>query len=91
MNKAELVSAIAEKTGIEKVKVTAALEAVVETVQEEVGKGNKVTLVGFGTFEARKRASRQGRNPQTGATIEIAAKTVPAFVAGKTFKQRVNG
>ena len=62
----------------------------IATVQKTVAKGGKVTLVGFGTFEARKRAARMGRNPQTGKEIKIAAKTVPAFSAGKKFKELVN-
>ena len=66
------------------------LNGFVETVQKSVSKGEKVTLVGFGTFEARKRAARTGRNPQTGKEIKIAAKTVPAFTAGKKFKELVN-
>ncbi len=60
------------------------------TVQTTVSKGKKVTLVGFGTFESRKRAARTGRNPQTGKAIKIAAKTVPVFSAGKKFKETVN-
>ena len=63
----------------------------VDTVQKTVSKGKKVTLVGFGTFESRKRAARIGRNPQTGKEIKIPAKTVPAFSAGKKFKTIVNG
>ena len=63
--------------------------AVLETIEKTVSKGKKVTLVGFGTFEARKRAARTGRNPQTGAELKIAAKTVPAFSAGKKFKELV--
>ena len=62
-----------------------------ETIEKTVAKGKKVTLVGFGTFEARKRAARTGRNPQTGKEIKIAAKTVPAFSAGKKFKEAVDG
>ena len=65
------------------------LSATLETIQKTVSKGKKVTLVGFGTFEARKRAARTGRNPQTGAALKIAAKTVPAFSAGKKFKELV--
>ena len=65
------------------------MAATLETIQKTVSKGKKVTLVGFGTFEARKRAARTGRNPQTGAALKIAAKTVPAFTAGKKFKELV--
>ena len=67
------------------------INAWVDTVQKTVAKGKKVTLVGFGTFESRKRAARMGRNPQTGKEIKIPAKTVPAFSAGKKFKTIVNG
>lgn len=91
MNRAELVDAIAEKAGITKTNVAAAVGAFISVVEDEVIKGNKVALVGFGTFEPRKREARTGRNPKTGEAIQIAAKTVPAFVAGKTFKDRVNG
>ena len=91
MNRAELVDAIAEKAGITKTNAAAAIGAFISVVEDEVIKGNKVALVGFGTFEPRKREARTGRNPKTGEAIQIAAKTVPAFVAGKTFKDRVNG
>lgn len=91
MNRAELVSAIAEKAGITKVDAGKAVGAFIDVVEGEVIKGNKVALVGFGTFEAKKRAARTGHNPKTGETIQIAAKTVPAFIAGKTFKDKVNG
>ena len=67
------------------------MSAWVDTIQKTVAKGKKVTLVGFGTFESRKRAARVGRNPQTGKELKIAAKTVPAFSAGKKFKTIVNG
>ena len=65
------------------------IAATLETIEKTVSKGKKVTLVGFGTFEPRKRAARTGRNPQTGAPLKIAAKTVPAFSAGKKFKELV--
>ena len=65
------------------------IAAALETIEKTVSKGKKVTLVGFGTFEPRKRAARTGRNPQTGAPLKIAAKTVPAFSAGKKFKELV--
>ena len=68
---------------------SAVLSATIDTIQAQVKKGNKVTLVGFGTWEARRRAARTGRNPQTGATLKIAAKTVPAWSAGKKFKELV--
>ena len=90
MNKEELVQEIAKKTKVTQKDAAEVLNALVDTVQKTVAKGEKVTLVGFGTFEARKRAERTGRNPQTGKEIKIAAKTVPAFSAGKKFKELVN-
>ena len=90
MNKEELVQEIAKKTKVTQKDAAEVLNALVDTIQKTVAKGNKVTLVGFGTFESRKRAARTGRNPQTGAEIKIAAKTVPVFTAGKKFKDVVN-
>ena len=90
MNKEELVQEIAKKASVTQKEAAEVLAALIETVQKTVAKGKKVTLVGFGTFEARKRAARIGRNPQTGKEIKIAAKTVPAFSAGKKFKDAVN-
>ena len=89
MNKDELLKAVAEKAGVSQKTAGEVVNAVLETVEKTVSKGKKVTLIGFGTFEARKRAARTGRNPQTGAEIKIAAKTVPAFTAGKKFKEMV--
>lgn len=89
MNKAELVDAIAQKTEITKKEADAILSAFVEVVMEAVAGGDKVTLVGFGTFEPRDRQAREGRNPSTGATINIPATTVPGFSAGKQFKDLV--
>ena len=89
MNKEELVREVAKTTDMPQKTVADVIGAVVETIERNVAKGNKVTLVGFGTFEARKRAARTGRNPQTGAALKIAAKTVPAFSAGKKFKEIV--
>ena len=89
MNKEELVKEISKKSKVSQKMAGDVLAAVVETVQKTVSKGKKVTLVGFGTFEPRKRAARTGRNPQTGAAIKIAAKTIPAFSAGKKFKELV--
>ncbi len=89
MNKEELVKAIAASTKLSQKDTAEVLSATIETIQKTVSKGKKVTLVGFGTFEARKRAARTGRNPQTGKEIKIAAKTVPAFSAGKKFKEMV--
>jgi DNA-binding protein HU-beta len=89
MNKEELVQEIAKKTKLSQKAVGDVLAATIEAIEKSVSKGKKVTLVGFGTFEARKRAARTGRNPQTGKTIKIEAKTVPAFSAGKKFKELV--
>ena len=91
MNKEELVQEISAKAKISKKDASAILGAFVDTIEKTVSKGKKVTMVGFGTFEARKRAARTGRNPHTGKSIKIAAKTVPAFSAGKRFKTIVNG
>ena len=91
MNKEELVKEVAKKAKVSQKAAADVLSATIDTVQKTVAKGKKVTLVGFGTFEARKRKARTGRNPQTGAAIKIAAKTVPAFSAGKKFKEAVNG
>ncbi|MCI5824190.1 MAG: HU family DNA-binding protein [Candidatus Gastranaerophilales bacterium] len=90
MNKEELVQELAKKTNISQKKAAEVVTSLVESIQTAVSKGKKVTLVGFGTFEARKRAARTGRNPQTGDTIKIEAKKVPAFSAGKKFKEMVN-
>ncbi len=89
MNKEELVKAVATSTKLSQKATSEVIAATIETIQKTVSKGKKVTLVGFGTFEARKRAARTGRNPQTGKEIKIAAKTVPAFSAGKKFKELV--
>ena len=89
MNKEELVQEVAKKAKVTQKEAVEVLNGFIETVQKSVSKGQKVTLVGFGTFEARKRAARTGRNPQTGKEIKIAAKTVPAFSAGKKFKELV--
>jgi len=91
MNKEELVQEISKKAKVTQKEAAEVLSALVDTVQKTVSKGKKVTLVGFGTFEPRKRAARNGRNPQTGKEIKIPAKTVPVFTAGKKFKEVVNG
>ena len=90
MNKTELVAAIAEKAELSKKDSEKALTAFVEVVTEELQKGEKVQLVGFGTFEVSKRAAREGRNPQTGDTMKIEACTAPKFKAGKSLKDAVN-
>ena len=86
MNKTELVEAMAKEANLSKKDAEAALSAFTKTVEMTLKKGDKVTLVGFGTFEVRKRAARTGRNPQTGKEINIAASKTPAFKAGKGFK-----
>ena len=90
MNKEELVQEVAKKAKLPQKDAAAVVNGLMETIEKTVSKGKKVTLVGFGTFESRKRAARTGRNPQTGKEIKIAAKTVPAFSAGKKFKELVN-
>lgn len=89
MNKTELVAAIAEKANISKKDADGALAAFLDTVKEELKKGEKVQLVGFGTFEVRERAARTGINPQTKQTIEIAASKNPVFKAGKALKDSI--
>lgn len=89
MNKSELVDAIAAKADMTKKDADTALSAAVEVIMDAVVAGEKVTLVGFGTFEPRARQAREGRNPSTGKAIQIPATTVPAFSAGKQFKETV--
>lgn len=86
MNKAELIEQIANETEMTKKKATVVVEAVLEAIKDNLGKGNKVLLTGFGTFEVRERAARKGRNPQTGAEIKIPASKIPAFKPGKALK-----
>lgn len=90
MNKSDLISSIAEKSKLTKKDAEAALKAFIESVEEALAKGEKVQLVGFGTFETRERAARSGRNPRTKEVIEIAATVVPVFKAGKEFKEKVS-
>jgi nucleoid DNA-binding protein len=89
INKDMLVQAIVAKTDFSKKDVEAVIEGLVDTITEELRKGNKVTLTGFGTFKVSKRAAREGINPQTKAKITIPAMTVPKFTAGKTLKEAV--
>jgi DNA-binding protein HU-beta len=89
MNKGELVDAVAGKVSVTKKDTDAIVSAIVESIMEAVSTGDRVTLVGFGTFEARDRQAREGRNPQTGKTMTIPATRVPAFSAGKVFKDKV--
>ena len=90
MNKTELIEAIAGESGLKKKDAEAALTAFVNAVEGALAKGEKVQLVGFGTFETKTRGAREGRNPKTGENIKIAASKYPAFTAGKAFKDSVN-
>lgn len=89
MNKAELITSVSEKAELTKKDAEKAVNAFLETVTEALTAGDKIQLVGFGTFETRERSARKGRNPQTGAEIEIAASNVPVFKAGKALKDAV--
>ena len=90
MTKADLVNSIAEKAGLSKADAEKALKALTDAVAEALKAGEKVSLVGFGTFSVGERAARQGQNPQTGAKINIAAAKVPKFKAGKALKDSIN-
>jgi len=90
MNKADLVAAIAERTEVSKKDAEKALKAFVDVVTEELKKGEKVQLVGFGTFEVSERAAREGRNPANGEPMQIAASKAPKFKAGKALKDAIN-
>jgi DNA-binding protein HU-beta len=90
MNKTELIAAVAGASGISKKDAEKAVSATVDTIVDAIAKGDKVQLVGFGTFEQRQRNARTGVDPRTGNKIEIAASKVPAFKAGKAFKDAVN-
>jgi len=90
MCKDELISAVSEKCGFSKKETTTILGALIETIEDAVKNGDKVQIVGFGTFEARKRSAKDGINPRTKEKIKISAKTVPVFRAGKAFKDSVN-
>ncbi len=90
MNKSDLIAAIAAKTGTTKKSAEASLNAMTEVITDALVKGDKVQLVGFGSFEVRKRAARKGRNPQTKEEIKIPASKAPVFKAGKALKELVN-
>ena len=90
MNKGELIEAVAAAADLTKADATKAVEAVLETITRTLKRGDQVALVGFGSFSVKSRAARQGRNPKTGATIEIPASRVPGFKAGKALKDAVN-
>ncbi len=90
MNKADLVKSVCEKAKLSKKDSEKAIQAVLGSIAQALAKGDKVQLIGFGTFETKKRAARKGRNPQTGAEIKIKAKKVPVFKAGKVLKNSVS-
>ncbi len=90
MNKTELIDAIATAADLPKASAGRALDAVIDSITEALKKGEQVSLVGFGTFAVKHRSARTGRNPQSGATIQIKASTVPGFKAGKALKDAVN-
>ncbi len=90
MNKGELIAKIAEGADITKASAGRALDSLIETVTSELANGGEVALVGFGTYKVNERAARTGRNPQTGAEIQISAAKVPSFKAGKALKDAVN-
>jgi len=89
MNKTDLIQLVAEKTALRKKDSEKAVNAVLEGIMDAVAAGEKVQLIGFGTFEKRQRAAKMGRNPSTGEQIRIPATSVPAFKAGKSFKERI--
>ena len=89
MNKTQLIDVVATKTGLKKKEAEAAVNAMTEAIAEALKAGDKVQLIGFGTFEVKERAAREGRNPKTGETIKIAASKTPAFSAGKALKDSV--
>ncbi len=90
MNKRELTDAVASAAGLGKAEAAKAVDAVLGTISGALGQGDSVSLVGFGTFSVKHRAARQGRNPRTGETIQIAATSVPGFKAGRALKDAVN-
>ena len=90
MNKTELLAAVANASGVNKTDVEAVVESLINTIQDEVAAGNKVQIIGFGSFERRERGERTVRNPQTGEPIQVAASKSPHFSAGGVFKDKVN-
>lgn len=90
MKKVELVEAVADKAGLTKADATRAIDATFEAITEALANGDKITLVGFGTFGISKRAAREGRNPRTGATVQIEARNAVSFKAGSALKDAVN-
>ena len=90
MNKADFIGAVSSASELSKADAGRAIDAMIEVVKKALKKGDSVSLVGFGTFQVRKRAARQGRNPRTGQTIKIKASKIPSFKAGKALKDAVN-
>ncbi|WP_293335134.1 HU family DNA-binding protein [Microcoleus sp. CAWBG58] len=90
MNKKELVEAVADRADTTQKQTNAVFDALIEVITKAVARGEKVTIVGFGTFEKRDRKAREGRNPKTGQSLQIPATLVPVFTPGKTFKEAVN-
>lgn len=91
MNKSDLIAAVAAKTGDTKKNAETSINALIDVIAESLKDGEKIQVVGFGSFEVRERAERKGRNPQTGKEMKIAAKKAPVFKAGKALKDAVNG
>jgi len=90
MNKSELAKAIAAKADLTQKQASVVLDSMIDIIQDTVASGDKLALIGFGTFETRKIAAKKARNPRTGETVAVPAKTVPAFKPGKSFKEKVN-
>lgn len=90
MNQTELIQQVADEANLTKTQAQGALRALLKTIVQVVADGDKVTLVGFGSFEPKERSAREGRNPKTGETLQIPAATVPTFSAGKAFREAVN-
>ena len=90
MNQTELIQQVADEANLTKTQAQGALKALLKTIVQVVADGDKVTLVGFGSFEPKERSAREGRNPRTGETLQIPAATVPTFSAGKSFREAVN-
>ena len=90
MNKSDLIAAVAAKTGDTKKNAEASINALIDVIAESLKDGEKIQVVGFGSFEVRERAERKGRNPQTGKEMKIAAKKAPVFKAGKALKDAIN-
>ncbi|MCQ6307099.1 HU family DNA-binding protein [Bacillus cereus] len=90
MNKTELIQKVAQKTGLKRPQASLAVDTLLESIQQALQNGENVQLIGFGSFEVRERAAREGRNPSTGESLTIPAKKAPAFKAGKQLKEAVN-